>query len=330
MADAPQSLILSVRNLSVGFSNRQKAVEITSGVSFDLHRGEILSLVGESGCGKSLSCLALTGLLPSGTKILQGTIEFYANDGSKYELTGLRERELRKFRGSDIAYIFQEPGASLNSVFTVEEQIAEVIELHRKDVDDVHAEVVRLLQDVGIPDPERRCEAYPHELSGGMQQRVMIAMALAGNPQLLIADEPTTALDVTIQSQILELIDSLRKKYDMAVILITHNLGIVAELADRVAVMYAGVIIESAQTSDVINTPQHPYTQALLKAVPSFDSEGRKLNTIPGQVPLPGDFPTGCRFADRCSFATAECRNFTGIQQNGDHVWRCIKNCNNK
>ena len=319
-----EELILEVKDLSIGFGSRRQPVEITNNVSFKLHRGEIVSLVGESGCGKSLTCLALLRLLPPGARILNGSILFYGRDGSVTDLTQLPERKLRKLRGSSIACIFQEPAASLNPVFTVEDQIAEVIELHRPEVEDVHSEVVRLLQDVGIPDPERRAEAYPHELSGGMQQRVMIAMALAGKPELLIADEPTTALDVTIQSQILELLDSLRKKYNMAVILITHNLGIVAELSDHVEVMYAGMVVESAPTSEVINSPLHPYTRALLKAVPHFGSEGKKLNTIPGQVPLPGEFPKGCRFADRCSLAKAECSDPVAMQTRDRHMWRCI------
>ena len=317
-------VILEVSDLSVGFGRKGKTVAITSDVSFTLHRGEILSLVGESGCGKSLTCLALTRLLPPGAAILSGSIKFYPADGNVYDLAQIKESKLRKLRGGSIAYIFQEPAASLNPVFTVEDQIAEVIELHREDVPDVHAEVVKLLQDVGIPDPEKRCSAYPHELSGGMQQRIMIAMALAGKPELLIADEPTTALDVTIQSQILELLDSLRKKYNMAVILITHNLGIVAELSDHVEVMYAGMVVESAPTSEVINSPLHPYTRALLKAVPHFGSEGKKLNTIPGQVPLPGEFPKGCRFADRCSLAQAECSDPVAMQTRDRHMWRCI------
>ncbi|MBE6380109.1 MAG: ABC transporter ATP-binding protein [Lentisphaerae bacterium] len=318
-------LILEVKDLSVGFGSGSKRLEVTGNVSFKLHRGEIVSLVGESGCGKSLTCLALTRLLPPGGRIFSGSVEFHHKNGQVYDLATLPEKKLRKLRGSSVAYIFQEPGASLNPVFSVEDQIAEVIELHRQDVDNVHQEVVKLLQDVGIPDPEKRCSAYPHELSGGMQQRIMIAMALAGQPELLIADEPTTALDVTIQSQILDLIDQLRKKYNMAVILITHNLGIVAELADQVEVMYGGNIVESAPAGELLSNARHPYTQALLKAVPRFGMKDQKLNTIPGQVPMPGKFPAGCRFADRCLYAKTQCSQ-PGIkcQQQGDHLWRCI------
>ncbi len=320
------SVLLEVKDLSVGFGKKDSAVEVTSNVSFTLHRGEILSLVGESGCGKSLSCLALTRLLPSGGRILRGSVIFHGKNGESIDLATVSDGKLRKLRGASVAYIFQEPAASLNPVFRVEDQIAEVIELHRQDVTDIHAEVVKLLQDVGIPDPERRCTAFPHELSGGMQQRVMIAMALAGKPELLIADEPTTALDVTIQAQILDLLDDLRKKYDMAVILVTHNLGIVAELADQLEVMYGGMIVESGRVSEVISNPVHPYTQALLSAVPRFGLSGR-LNTIPGQVPMPGDFSTGCRFADRCTQTADRCSSMPPLQQQGSHCWRCVNGC---
>ena len=318
-------IILDVENLSVGFGKKNSALEVTSDVSFKLHRGEILALVGESGCGKSLSCLALTRLLPPNGVILRGSVRYRHANNTVCDLTILPEKHLRKLRGSSISYIFQEPAASLNPVFRIEDQIAEVINLHRRDVEDVHAETVKLLQDVGIPDPEKRCMAFPHELSGGMQQRVMIAMALAGKPELLVADEPTTALDVTIQAQILELIDELRKKYQMAVILVTHNLGIVSQLADQVEVMYGGTIVESAPTQEVIKSPRHPYTQALLSAVPRFGMTG-ELNTIPGQVPLPGEFPEGCRFADRCKYAQSQCFQAPPRRSEGRHLWYCIKN----
>lgn len=318
-----KDILLEVENLAIGFGKSADPVKLTRDVSFKLHRGEILSLVGESGCGKSLTCLALTRLLPVNGRILQGSIKYHTAAGVK-DLATLPEKELKKLRGRSIAYIFQEPSASLNPVFRVGEQIAEVINLHRQDVTDADAEVIKLLRDVGIPDPEKRSQAFPHELSGGMQQRIMIAMALAGKPDLLIADEPTTALDVTIQAQILDLIDDLRKKYNMAVILVTHNLGIVAELSDRLEVMYAGMIVESAPAREVIDSPRHPYTRALLAAVPRF-GVNNKLNTIPGQVPLPADFPPGCRFADRCSFAVEACNGNVPIQQNNGHCWRCIK-----
>ena len=207
---------------------------------------------------------------------------------------------MRRIRGGGIGYIFQEPAASLNPVFRVGDQIAEAVCLHRPEVADVRGEVLELLRQVGIPAPESRIDAYPHELSGGMQQRVMIAIALAGKPELLVADEPTTALDVTIQAQILELIDRMRQERDMAVILVTHNLGIVAELADRVAVMYAGTLVEQSPRADLFRRPAHPYTAALLAAVPRPGSGGGKLTTIPGNVPTPEHYPAGCRFFGRC------------------------------
>ncbi|UKI31871.1 MAG: ABC transporter ATP-binding protein [Lentisphaeria bacterium] len=223
--------------------------------------------------------------------------------GETVDLFRLPPRKLRKFRGGRIAYIFQEPSVSLNPVFRIGAQIAEVIELHRPEVTDIRGEVIELLRQVGISAPESRIDAFPHELSGGMQQRVMIAMALAGNPELLIADEPTTALDVTIQAQILELVDRLRRERNMAVILVTHNLGIVAQLADFVAVMYAGNLVEYAPARELIDHPRHPYTRALLAAVPKLGGEGGRLSTIPGHVPSPGEFPGGCRFFDRCARA---------------------------
>lgn len=299
--------ILEVENLAVGFGRGARRVAVTAEVGFALRRGEILALVGESGCGKSLSCLALTRLLPPGAEIISGAIRFRDRSGKERDLAALSSRELRRVRGGGIAYIFQEPASSLNPVFRVGDQIAEVIHLHRPEVHEVHDEVVRLLAEVGIPDPSRRMEAFPHELSGGMQQRVMIAMALAGEPELLIADEPTTALDVTIQAQILELLDALRRKNGMAVILVTHNLGIVAELADQVAVMYGGMIVETGRTAALLRHPAHPYTRALLAAVPHLGREERELATIPGQVPLPGRFPAGCRFVTRCPEGCDDC-----------------------
>ena len=289
--------LLQVKNLSIGFRSGRNVLSMVDGVSFHVAPGEILSLVGESGCGKSISCLALTGLLPArAAEVRADSIRFRGQD-----LAGAPERTLRKVRGSGIAYIFQEPSASLNPVFRVGDQIAEVIELHRPETADVRTEVIRLLKQVGIPAPESRIDAYPHELSGGMQQRIMIAMALAGNPALLIADEPTTALDVTIQAQILELIDRTRRERRMGVILVTHNLGIVAETADRVAVMYAGRIAETAPVRELIGHPRHPYTRALLAAVPHPGMPDGPLATIRGNVPPVGAYPRGCRFFGRCT-----------------------------
>ena len=290
--------LLSVKNLNISFG--ANAPDIVSNVSFDVDRGEILALVGESGCGKSISCLSLTSLLPTPpARVRADAIEFQTKEGT-VDLTRLPARKLRKIRGGGIAYIFQEPSVSLNPVFRVGSQIAEVLALHRPEVTDVRGEVIELLRLVGIPAPESRVDSFPHEMSGGMRQRVMIAMALAGNPELLVADEPTTALDVTIQAQILELIDELRRARDMAVILVTHNLGIVARLANRVAVMYAGNIVEYASGPELFAHPAHPYTRALLKAVPHLGGEGKRLSTIPGHVPPPEELAPGCRFCDRC------------------------------
>ena len=292
--------LLDVKNLNIDFIAGGRRLSMVEGFSFEVGAGEILALVGESGCGKSISCLALTRLLPSPPAIVHAEAIEFRGRGESVDLAAAPLKKLRKIRGGGIAYIFQEPAASLNPVFRVGDQIAEVIELHRPEIDDVRAEVIRLLREVGIPDPESRIDAFPHELSGGMQQRVMIAMALAGKPELLIADEPTTALDVTIQAQILELIDRMRHEAEMAVILVTHNLGIVAELADRVAVMYAGCLAESGATAEILKHPAHPYTAALLSAVPRSGLEQEKLTTIPGNVPPPGPARQQCRFFGRC------------------------------
>ena len=293
--------LLEVRNLSIGFRTGPHPVPVVSGVSFSLEAGEVLALVGESGCGKSISCLALTSLLPPHlAEVTSDGIIYEMRSGEKADLAKLSGRRMRRVRGGEIAYIFQEPAASLNPVLTIGRQIAEVIELHRPDIDDPEPEAIRLLEQVGIPAPKTRLRAFPHELSGGMQQRVMIAMALAGRPRLLIADEPTTALDVTIQAQILELLRDLRSEYELSVILITHNLGIVAEIADRVAVMYAGNIVENAAVRQILDSPAHPYTKALLEAVPELGRRKGRLSTIPGVVPRPEDYPAGCRFSPRC------------------------------
>ncbi|MCP3967312.1 MAG: ABC transporter ATP-binding protein [Lentisphaerae bacterium] len=292
--------LLQVENLSIDFKDSGKWMPVVSDVSFELKQGEILAIVGESGCGKSVTCMSLTKLLPTPpARYRSGKIEFRHRNRVCDPLR-LSKRRLREIRGGGIAYIFQEPSVSLNPVYRIGDQIAEAVELHRPEVEDVKAEVIAQLHRVGIPAPESRINCYPHELSGGMQQRVMIAMALACNPELLIADEPTTALDVTIQAQILELLTSLRDTRDMAIILVTHNLGVVSEMADRVVIMYAGHTVESGKTSEVISNPSHPYTQALLKAVPKLGREEERLQTIHGNVPTPANFPAGCRFYGRC------------------------------
>ena len=286
-------ILLQVEHLSAAYGSAQ----VVSDVSLHIKKGEILALVGESGCGKSSVSLALTRLLPPTAKISAEKIIFSA-EGESTDLSKLREKKLRRFRGGKIAYIFQEPSVSLNPVITVGEQIAEVLTLHRPEIKNQRSEIITLLEQVGIPDAPNRIKAYPHELSGGMQQRVMIAMALAGDPQLLIADEPTTALDVTVQAQILELLQKLRKERQMAVLLISHNLGVVGALADRIAVMYAGKIIESAPAKELISAPRHPYTKALLAAMPNLDTKG-PLYAIPGTPPDMTAPPAGDAFAPR-------------------------------
>jgi oligopeptide/dipeptide ABC transporter ATP-binding protein len=291
--------ILEVDNLSVDFRIDTKVFPAVSNVSFSLKKGEILALVGESGCGKSVTCMSLTRLLPEPPANYSAQSSILVKDKS---VLSLKSRELRKVRRENVSYIFQEPSSSLNPVFRIDDQIAEAIHLRPDATEvDVKEEIIELLTQVGIPDPVKRMRCYPHELSGGMQQRVMIAMALAGKPDILIADEPTTALDVTIQAQILDLLKSIRDKNNMSIILVTHNLGIVADMADRVIVMYAGHTVESALAEEIIFNPQHPYTKALMNAVPKLGADKSRLETIPGTVPSPDNYPAGCRFYGRCS-----------------------------
>jgi peptide/nickel transport system ATP-binding protein len=301
------SHLLEVRNLQTHFPTRAGLVRAVNGVSFHLDRGELLGLVGESGCGKSITALSVMRLISPPGKIAGGEIVF---DGKN--LLQLSEAEMRQMRGDDIAMIFQDPMTSLNPVFRVGEQIAEALRLHRKlSGKDARVAAINAMREVAIPDPGRRANDYPHQLSGGMRQRVMIAMALACNPKLLIADEPTTALDVTIQAQILELLDELRKSRQLAVLLITHDLGVVAEVADRVAVMYTGKIVEESPVKELFARPRHPYTEGLLRSVPKLTAEHvakkERLETIEGVVPSPTDLPPGCHFAPRCPHRMPRC-----------------------
>lgn len=294
--------LLDVRALSLGFGNSE--FNLLEGVRFSVAAGETLCIVGESGCGKSVSSLAIMGLLPKGVaKIRQADIQFR---GAPYDLHDMAA--LRRHRGADIAMIFQEPMTSLNPSFRVGDQIAEAVKAHN-DVSDGAARdrAVEMLRRVGIPAPEARMQEYPHQLSGGMRQRVMIAMALANDPALLIADEPTTALDVTIQSQILDLIRDLQAETGMGTIMITHDLGVVAEIADKVAVMYAGTIVEAGPAERVFNDPQHPYTIGLMSSVPKLSGPRERLATVPGTVPTTENMPVGCRFSTRCPFASDLC-----------------------
>jgi peptide/nickel transport system ATP-binding protein len=296
-ADARQAEpLLDVRGLATSFATRAGVVRAVTGIDLTVARGEVLGLVGESGCGKSVTSLSILGLIAKPGRVEAGEVLFEGID-----LLGMSDRELRRIRGDRIAMIFQQPQSSLNPVMRVGNQIGEVLELHRQmKRTAARGRAVELMRMVGIPDPERRLDAYPHEMSGGMAQRVMIAMALACDPQLLIADEPTTALDVTIQAQILDLMRTLQRETGTAIILITHDLGVVAEMCDRVAVMYAGEIVEQTDVRSLFADPRHPYTRGLIGAVPVPGDIRDELATIPGSVPNLIDLPDGCRFADRC------------------------------
>jgi oligopeptide/dipeptide ABC transporter ATP-binding protein len=287
--------LLEIKGLQVEFGAGPNAARAVDGVSLVLEAGQILCLVGESGSGKSVTALSIAKLVPAPpARYVGGEILLEGRD-----VLRMSSRELRTIRGGLVSYVFQEPGASLNPVFRVGGQIKESLKLHRPAAA-TGAEVVRLLKLVGIPVADARLKNYPHELSGGMQQRVTIAMALAAQPKLLVADEPTTALDVTIQAQIIELLRDLRRQLGMAILLITHNLGLVGDLADTVAVMYAGQIVESGPARAVLQRPWHPYTRALIQSVPELGAGLERLTTIPGIVPSPGAFPCGCRFHPRC------------------------------
>jgi len=287
--------LLEIKNLQLEFGSKDQPLRAVDGVSFAIDAGETVCLVGESGCGKSVTALSIARLVPTPpARYVGGEILLNGRDVLK-----MNPSELRKIRGGVVSYIFQDPSASLNPVFRVGNQIKESLKLHRPEKAN-DAEVIRLLKLVGIPAPESRLKDYPHQLSGGMQQRIMIAMALASEPKLLIADEPTTALDVTIQAQILELLLDLKKRLGMAMLLITHNLGIVSDIADRLAVMYAGQIVETASAADLLRRPLHPYTRALMNSVPSLRGDRQRLETIGGTVPSPGNWPKGCRFFPRC------------------------------
>ncbi|HEY0551024.1 MAG TPA: ABC transporter ATP-binding protein [Verrucomicrobiae bacterium] len=291
--------LLEIKNLQIEFGSKEKALRAVDGVSFGINAGETVCLVGESGCGKSVTALSIARLVPSPpAHYVGGEILLDGRDVLK-----MSQSELRQIRGGVVSYIFQEPGSSLNPVFRVGNQIKESLKLHRPEKA-TNDEVIRLLKLVGIRAPESRMRDYPHQLSGGMQQRVMIAMALASEPKLLVADEPTTALDVTIQAQILELLLDLKKRLGMAMLLITHNLGIVNDIADRLAVMYAGQIIELAPAGELLRRPFHPYTRALMNSVPKLGHETERLQAIGGTVPNLGEWPEGCRFFPRCPSAS--------------------------
>lgn len=316
--DSASPPLLEVEGLRTYFHTDEGVAKAVDGVSFSVQRGKTLAIVGESGCGKTVTALSVLRLIP----VPPGRIE-----GGRILLEGrnlldLPPGEMRKVCGGDVAMIFQEPATSLNPVFTIGNQIAEAIRLHR-DVprSQVRSEVLKALRDVQISEPERRIDQYPHELSGGMKQRAMIAMALSCNPKLLIADEPTTAVDVTIQAGILDLLRRTQAEHGMSLLLITHDLGVVAEMADDVVVMYAGKVVEQAPVGELFASPLHPYTQGLFASLPRVDQKGGRLTAIEGTVPSPTHFPTGCRFRDRCPLAVEQCQQEPPLEEKAPGHW---------
>lgn len=323
MKDAAQAL-LHIENLKTVISSKDGKLVPVDGVDITIPKGKTVGIVGESGCGKSMTAMSVMGLLPNTTHIEEGKILFQDMD-----LTKLNPKELRKITGDKISIIFQEPMTSLNPVIQVGKQVREAILLHEKvSKEEAKQRVIEIFRQVGIPEPERRYNAYPHQLSGGLRQRVMIGMAMVCNPDLLIADEPTTALDVTIEAQILHLMRQLQKDKGTSIMMITHNLGVVAEICDQVYVMYAGKVVETAEVHELFQNPKHPYTQGLLGALPKMDSRQR-LNSIDGMVPTLKDMPTGCRFAPRCPMATQKCREEQPalVDVTAGHQVRCFMSC---
>lgn len=316
-------MLLEVEHLTTEFTTRRGMVRSVRDVSFSIDKGEILALVGESGSGKSVTSLSIMGLLASNGRIAKGSKIMF--DG--VNLLDLSERKMQNIRGNSISMIFQEPMTSLNPIFTVGDQILESIQLHTKlSKKEAHEKLLHIMDTVGIPNPTKRIKDYPHQMSGGMRQRIMIAMAMACQPKLLIADEPTTALDVTIQAQILDLIYRMREQFNISVLLITHDLGVVAEAADRVAVMYCGRIVEEGTTSEILTDPKHPYSLGLLKSIPRLDEQSERLFMIPGMVPPPEEVPEGCAFADRCDHACDQCRaQLPELLSLGQRKVRCVK-----
>jgi peptide/nickel transport system ATP-binding protein len=313
--------MLSVRDLKVSFRTEQGVVRAIDGVSFDINESEILGVVGESGSGKTVSLLAVMGLITDPNALIEGSITYQGR-----ELVGLSPKDMRKLRGREIAMIFQDPMTALTPVYTVGWQIAEQIRAHNKiSARDAEQRAIDLLAEVNIPNPAEAIHRYPHQLSGGMRQRAVIAMALSCNPSLLIADEPTTALDVTVQAQILDLVRKLQKNHKSAVIFITHDMGVIAEIADRVMVMYAGRIVERGRKPDLFSNPLHPYTAALLESIPPLEGpRPHRLKSIPGAPPALLNRPPGCAFAPRCSLRFEACANVPGLTNTG-HDAACFR-----
>jgi len=321
MVNDHKTKILQIKDLKTYFFTENGIVKAVDGVDFEIYQGETLGLVGESGCGKSVTAFSIVKLLDYPGKTVGGQVFFRGED-----LLKKTEKKMRQIRGKEISLIFQEPMTSLNPVFTIGFQITEALKVHYKiSKSKAQEKAVQLLEKVGIPIPEQRINEYPHQLSGGMRQRAMIAMALACDPTLLIADEPTTSLDVTIQAQILELMKTLLKEFNSSLIMITHDLGVIAEIADRIAVMYAGKIVEYTDTRSIFYNPLHPYTYGLLTSIPRLDLDIEKLDSIPGLVPDPLHFPEGCKFHPRCPFATAKCRKEEPVlkEVENKHMVRC-------
>ncbi len=316
-------ILLSIEHLKVRFSSRDRTVHAVNGIDLAVHEGEILGLVGESGSGKSVTALSIMGLIRWPGRITEGRILFKGED-----LLTKSRREMRTIRGDRIAMIFQDPATSLNPVLTIGEQIAEILVYHKSLTrGEALKKAEEMLEVVRIPNPERRLKEYPHQLSGGMKQRVMIAIALACHPELIIADEPTTALDVTIQSQILDLLKDLRTQYRTSILLITHDIGIVAEMADRVAVMYCGKVLGQGDTDSVLTNPAHPYISALIRAIPKLDEDREVLDAIPGSVPNLNELPQGCSFSPRCQYAKQVCFDKEPeVRSIGKMITRCWLN----
>ncbi|MHB8106584.1 MAG: ABC transporter ATP-binding protein [Candidatus Cryosericum sp.] len=320
-----REVLVDIKNLKTYFYTEDGVVPAVDGVDLTIHQGEVVGLVGESGCGKSVTALSIMRLIPNPPgKIIEGDILFHGED-----LLKKTDDEMRMIRGDKISMIFQEPMTSLNPVFTIGDQINEAITLHQNiDATEARKRTMEMLHLVGIPEPERRYGQFPHELSGGMRQRVMIAMALSCNPELLISDEATTALDVTIQAQILDLMRGLQKKLGMAILIITHNLAVVAEMADTINIAYAGLIVESASAKEIFKSPRHPYTFGLLQSIPKFTEKrtNEPLPAIEGMVPSPYHMPEGCRFNPRCPYATDQCRKEQPeiLELTPGHLVRCF------
>ena len=316
--------LLELRGLTTAFQTARGEISAIEDISFDLNAGEILGIVGESGSGKSVTALTIMGLLPEPpARIAAGSVRFAGE-----ELTTASPNRMEKIRGAGISMVFQEPMTSLNPVFTIGEQIMETLRAHERMSASAQRErAIEMLDRVGIPSATKRLNDYPHQLSGGQRQRVMIAMSLACRPKLLIADEPTTALDVTIQAQVLDLLMDLRDELGMAIMIITHNMGVIAEVADRVLVMYAGRIVEQSPVADLFDAPQHPYTKGLLACVPTLQQDRHRLIAIPGSLPEPARRPPGCRFAPRCSYRIEACRTAIPplVMQREDRAVACIR-----